>query len=616
MKPLLDRLAGAPFGLWLGLWCVALTVALTWPTAIHLDRAVLGSPHADGIKHLWTLWWMRAELLQQHQIPFETAYVNYPEGMALYPIEPLNGLLVSVLGFLPLVAATNLAALLNLTGTGLAAGLLGREVSGSRWGGLASATLLQGSAMALFTIDVGVGELQHLWWLPLGGWVWLRLRDTLRWPYAVGLGLALAGATLSCFYHGFFLATAISALALSTLWAGRQTPALLLRYGVAAGLGLLIVLPVVSTFAGSYGGGEPPQVGLLNYIRGDYGQPVTDPVSARLALPELVMPRRGLREGASMELLGYGGGRYLGWVAGLLGLGGLILKPRKAAPWVLAGLVGVLLAVGSFWVWDGQEATTAAGARYRLPFFYLNRALGYVSEPLNFPVRFLAVTAMACAVVSSLVVSRLPKPWMILPLAVVGVLDVQRHQLISRPLPSFAPWDFSELAPMAEDPQPTVDLSQAWRSDKEIRYASISAQVVHQSPIQAVPLARIEFFATQGRDMVGALPSVQALGQAFQGSQIVLDPGELERDLALLHHAGFHRLMILGIGPERSIHPQARSSLAQHLGTPWIDGEHALVWEIPEPTVGAEQLQRWQAEWERQIEASKDQQSAPGPQLR
>ncbi len=604
-----------PFVLVLGAWSVVLSVLLTWPTAVELNQGVLGSPNADGIKHLWTLWWMRQELLVQHQIPWDTEYLNFPQGMQLYPIEPLNGLAVSLLGFLPLVAATNLVALMNLSAMGIAGGLLGRELSGSRWGGAAAGTMLQGSAMALFTIHVGVGELQHMWWLPLGAWAWLRLRQGIGWRATLGLAGCLVGATLSCFYHGFFLATSVALLSLSTLWAGKRTPALLVRYAVAAGLGLVVVLPVVLSFSGSYGGDEVPQVGLLNYVTAEVGQPVTDPFSARLELSEIWTPRQGQRADASMERMGYGGGRYLGWVAMLLGLGGLVRAPKRALPWVLVGGVGVLLALGSFWGWGTGESLTASGARVRLPFFWLNRALGYVSEPLNFPVRFLALTVLALSACTALLTLKLKHPAWVFVLALVAVLDIQRHQLIGRPLPTFEPWDFSSLEAVSEGEHPTVDLTMAWRGDKEVRYAALSAQMVHGQPIQAVPLERIEFFATDGRDAVGVLPLVQSVGEGFIRVDTDLSSVDVRRDVSLLRAMGFERVMVLGVGQNRQVSPRVRLDLRTLLGQPILDAPQAMVFELPSFQVSSEELAQWQAEHAARVQALQQNQTQPGPQL-
>jgi hypothetical protein len=615
-RQVLDRIRGLPA--WVGsvAWSIALTLFLTWPTVLRMNRAAVGSEHADGMKHLWTLWWIRHELLVEHRLPFQTDLVNYPTGMELYPIEPLNGLLVTLLGFLPIVAAANFAAMLNLTLVGVAGGLLGRELSRTAWGGIAAGTLLQGSAFALFTLHVGVGELQHLWWLPLGLTAWLRLRRDLEWKNALLLGGSLIGATLSCFYHGFFLATGVAVMSLATLWAGRDTPKLLARYAVAAGLALAIVLPVTAMFSTSYKAGEVPQVGLSSYVFAEHGQPVTDPASARLDPPQLVVPRRGDRAEASPELQGYGGGRYLGIPALVLMLGAVVRSRGKAVPWVLTGAVGVMLAMGSHLVFAGAEITTEVGSRIRLPFFFLNRLLGYVSEPLNFPVRFLALTATALAACAALA-SRGPHRtrWVPAAIALLAVGDVQFNQLIPRPLPIFAPWDYPELEPLADGREPIADLSLAWRADREARMASLSAQLVHQQPLSGVPLERIEYFATDGRDYVASLPIVADLGEAFLGTNTEVHIEDPRRDLALIRDAGYTRLMVLGIGPQRQIPPQISRSMTEMLGPPLIDSERVMVWEVPEIDATEAELKRWRKQ---QLGAAEGYNTShqQGPQLR
>ncbi len=192
------------------LWAFGLACALTWPTIAHLDYATLGSVHADGMKHLWTLWWMRGSVWEEGRIPFETTLVNYPVGMELYPIEPLNGLLAIALPFLPIVLLSNVLVLLNMTLTGVAGAWFGRVLSGSFWGGLLAGTLLEGSAVMAFFVHVGVGELLHLWWLPLGLGCLLMARRTLAWRWFAALTGCLVGAMLSCFYLGFFLALAVA----------------------------------------------------------------------------------------------------------------------------------------------------------------------------------------------------------------------------------------------------------------------------------------------------------------------------------------------------------------------------------------------------------------------
>jgi hypothetical protein len=245
---------------------ILITIWMIWPAPLHFSDAVIGSPDADGMKHLWTLWWIQESIVSLNVIPFHTTLINYPFGIDLYPIEPLNGLVISALAWLPLIYASNVIAVLNLTLTGVCAGYLGRAVSGNREGGIAAGILVQTSAFAYFSIHSGVGELQHLWLLPLGLFTWVRLREHMMFRDAVFLGLSLAAAVLSCFYYGFFLALAVSLLSVVTFFAGAKTVRLLTWYAFAAGLSSVIAFPVISKFSTSYGEGEPPDMGRMTYI--------------------------------------------------------------------------------------------------------------------------------------------------------------------------------------------------------------------------------------------------------------------------------------------------------------------------------------------------------------
>ncbi|MCB9758611.1 MAG: hypothetical protein H6739_02100 [Alphaproteobacteria bacterium] len=616
--------------LWAGLsaWSLALAVALTWPAARHLNDAALGSPHADGLKHLWTLWRIRQDVLADGHFPFATKLINFPEGMDLYPIEPLNGLWAIFLGFLPIVATANALALLNLTLVGVTGAALGWRLSRSPWGALAAGTLLEGSAVALFTIHVGVGELQHIWWVPLGLVAWHRLRygpvDVGSWRDAIALGLALTAATISCFYHGFFLGLAVATLSTLTLWAGRASLRLAARYALAAGLAVSLVLPIMSSFSTSYQSEDPPDVGLWSYVTVDHGQPLTDPPSARLELAHTVVPATARRAPEVREIEGYGGGRYLGLPALLLGLLGLVLAPRRAWPWVVTGAVGVVFALGSYLAQGGETVLLSGDRRVQLPFLYLNRMLGYVSEPINFPVRFLAITVTALAACAALAAERLGPRWrpLVAALALVSVLDVQRHQLTSRPMATLTPWSYPQLEPLAEiDGAAIVDFSLAARADVEVRWASMSAQLAHQRPIHGVHIDRVQFFAQEGQRFIQALPLVQELGPALSTGRVDHAPKDLDRryrpDIAVLRSAGFTHLMVLGIGGSRTVPDALRTTLGQALGEPVIDSAGAMVWELPTVLATADELAAWSAEHEARVRALQAQQAGSfGPQIR
>jgi len=574
----------------MALWFAALSAALTWPMARQPYAAALGSVHADGMKHLWTLWWMKASVWDHGQFPFQTDLVNYPVGMDLYPIEPLNGIVAVALPWMGVVGLSNLLVFINMTLTGLAGAWFGREVADSRLAGFVAGTLIEGSAVMAFFVHVGVGELWHLWWLPLGLGCLLRARRTMAWPWFFALSACLVGALLSCFYIGFFLAVSVALWALMTLWNGWRTPPLLLRYAVAASLSLAIVLPVIKSFSTSYRSGDIPEVGLQSYLFDDHGQPITDPPSARVELAQLVTPGR---EPQRREDKAYGGGRYLGWLVIGLGLVGVIREPRKGLPWLAIAGIGVVMATGSYLTADGEAVLSGGSSRIRMPIFWLNRLLGYVAEPLNFPVRFLAVTVTALAALGALAVKRWP--WLAL-LAPLAVVEITWGQMLDWPWARFAPRDARALIPMQElEDRAIIDLALAVRSDQENRFSALGTQIRHGKQLNAIPLERIEFFARDGVHFVKATQIVQDLTPLYNNTGGQLD-GDYRADFAVLRDAGFSWILVAYRNGSEHLPSQLVVEMDRTFGEAVIRDTGLGVWEIPAVEHTEPELEGWKAQ--------------------
>lgn len=573
-------------------WSLLLAVTLTWPAAIRPSEAALGNVHADGMKHLWTLWWMQASVFEEGRVPFQTTLINHPTGMDLYPIEPLNGLFAVGLPFLSIVALSNALVILNLVITGMAGAWLGRLLSGSRLGGLAAGTLLMGSSVMAFFVHVGVGELLHLWWLPLGLGCLLRARETLRWPWFAALGGCLVGAMLSGFYLGFFLALSVAIWALSTLWAGRKTPALLLLYALTASASVGVVWPVTQQFAASYKSGDLPPVSLREYVLEQHGQPVTDPVSARLDPLELVTPRR---EASGREDLAYGGGRYLGLLALGVAVFGVVREPRRGGPLLLVAAGGVTFALGTWLVFGGSEVLVS-GTRLRLPLLWLNRLLGYLAEPLNFPIRFLAMTVTALAALGSLPFRRAsPRGRRILfALVLVAVAEVQANAQVQWPWDRFAPRDASALEGLRDEPGGAVlDLALVVRADHENRWSALSTQIAHGKASQAVPIERIEFFARDGHNFVTAFGLVKDLQPLYENYRDATLSADYTRDFALLGDAGFRWLLVTYRGGRERIPDVLVNEVTRVMGAPVAEGPGLAAWALPQVEASEEELSEW-----------------------
>ncbi len=593
---------------------LVLSVVLTWPVVTRLNGVVLGSPDADTMKHLWTLWWMRRVIAYDRAIPFATDYINFPSGLDLWPIEPLNGVMAAIMWPVPLVATANILALANLTLNGFFAGLLGHRLSRSPLAAHMTGLLLQCSAFSLFTIEVGVWELQHLWLLPLGFLIMLRLLDGAGWRWAALTGGFLALTTFACFYLGLFLALGMFVLGLFALFrrgSRLRTAALLL---LAAFIATALVVPVVHTFSGSYGIDERPGVGLVRYVfQEGHGQPVTDSESARLEPADLVRGRTGERSSGSRELLAYGGGRLLGLPLLLAATLGLLRRPRESAPWVVLFFLGLLLAMGAQW-----QRVDASGQvqQVTMPFLYLNRLLGYWGEPVNFPVRFLALSVVAVVAVAAMAIDgRLSRRWRVVLafLMASNALDVQARQLLPWPLPTFSLPDFSHLQGVSsENSGAVLDLPLAWRADQENRFRAMAAQMVHQHPIQAVPLERLEFFVRDGKLLADSLKMVQDLEAAWL-RQPMPQLRDYRGDLYVLRQAGFSMVLVGSLGGRDPLPDPLTTELESLLGLPLAETASSVLYAIPEPRATSAERAAWTEEYALRLELARRDDELPGP---
>lgn len=558
------------------LQCLLLALGLTWPAPARFFSEAVGNVEGDGVKHLWTLWWMRAEALGG-AAGLRTTLVNFPQGIELYPIEPLNGLLGLLLPPLDPIPLSNFLAILHLFLLGLCAGWLGKLVSERPLGAFVAGALAQGSAFAAFTLDVGVGELRQTWWVPLGLACLVKARMSLEPRWFVALALALAGATLSCFYHGFFLATAVSLHALATL---RPWGRLLGGYALAVVLSVAVVVPVVRTFSATYAPTERHGAASFGdwmaarYDLETYRGAALDPV-------ELLTPRDPST--VDRQTASYTGGRYLGFAALALALVGLVAAPRKAAPWLFIGAGGLFFSLGTVLWWDG--AIVGGDQRVVLPFATLNRALGWFAEPMNFPARFVVIPTMAIAVLGALAARW---KWA-LPLVPVAIIEVAWGDLVPWPratitLPrvdaaaiaaaDLPPGAVADLTAFTRAPSPGGGggRSVLARLDPESRTRAIAAQIALDRPFSTIPIERVDYWGPQGLEWTATL----GLAKALDGEQV--DAAALRESARLLAAEGYGAV-VLTHGCQNGP-PASAAALDQALG-PRVRAACATVWAVP-----------------------------------
>ncbi len=567
----------------------ALAVLLAWPDTLAPATHAIGADAGDIAKHVWNLWWARAEVAGGAP-GLTTTLVNWPAGMRLYPIEPFSELLALIVPLRPVLLA-NVLAVLNLFLTGLAAGWLGHLVTGTRPGALSTAALVQGSSFMAFTLHVGVGELRQLWWIPLGLACLVRaqLATSMRWFAA--LGLCLAASTLSCFYHGFFLATAVSLYALATLQRRHLT-----GYVLAAGLALLLTVPLVRTFADSYGAPED-RGSLWSWLSAPFA---VDPYAGTsLDLADTLRSRSGERATAEHSVYAYTGGRYLGIVAIGLALAGAL--DRRARPWVVIALGATVLAMGNVVWWRGEIVSSG----FTLPLLWLNRLLGWAAEPLNFPARFVAATCVAIGVLGGLTVSRWRLAAWLVP---VALIDIGANDLVPWPRKTTGlavatteapPGAIADLSVMLEGHGRKPNfytkegaLVASWLTT-EIRTRAIVMQMALGRPVQTVPIARQEMWALDGLLWTAALPLSEALVAH------TVTETELRASWFLLRDRGFGSIVLThacGAAPD----PQARQLLDWRLGA-GVKTACFTLWTVPDIVATAEEKAEWRAEQSRRV---------------
>jgi hypothetical protein len=202
-------------------------VVFSWPLALHISDGAVLARGSDFYPHIWNLWWVRFALLDLHQNPYHTTYLNYPTGMPLvfHVLDPLDGLVsIPLQGAVGLLAAFNLLRLAQVMFAATACYALLRTlrlpplVSGVG-GALFAFCPLMGTAMDLGQlVEISTG------WIPL--YILLLVRglgnrqqgiQAGRLWWVVAAGLALAASALSTWY--FFISLVLFTV-LYVLWQG------------------------------------------------------------------------------------------------------------------------------------------------------------------------------------------------------------------------------------------------------------------------------------------------------------------------------------------------------------------------------------------------------------
>lgn len=360
-----------------GLWTlpvyVGLTLLLTWPLALHwTSGTVRGTP--DHYLNLWSLWWVRSELIEQQQNPYYTELLFYPyrsgaNAVALY-YHPLL-LAVSVPGSLlsyafGFIATFNTLVLLAFALSGWTAYFLGQYFLENT-----GAAFVVGVAYTFSTYhfhNLSQGQLSVIWWVwiplyvlflhrslslaPPGPLLWWR-----RWRDPLLAALWLGLATLTDWYSVLYLLLYTAGLALYRLagyW--KQSYFTLVRLAV---IGLAWALPTAPLLLATLRAGRDGSVQLVEGAEVELLQAAT--------LPALFDPNRG-------------GGQWPAYFLGFVALGlaalGLWWGWRKGAiGWAFTAGICTLMSLGPYWRLElGENAARQAVQNgFMLPYWLLSQ---------------------------------------------------------------------------------------------------------------------------------------------------------------------------------------------------------------------------------------------------
>ena len=145
----------------------ALTIALTYPLALHWRTRLPGNDH-DAWQNVWNFWWVR-QALGRGQWPWHTDLLYAPDGAPLYlhTLNILNGILsLPVQLALGPIAAYNAVVFCSFTLAAYFAYLLVRFVTGSAAAGLVGGCIYGFSGYQFGHYYLGQTNLLASEWLP------------------------------------------------------------------------------------------------------------------------------------------------------------------------------------------------------------------------------------------------------------------------------------------------------------------------------------------------------------------------------------------------------------------------------------------------------------------
>ena len=209
---------------------LVLAIAVTFPLVLHFTDYIPGDSQSDVWAHLWGYYRTERALIQDHELPANVDYINYPYGGTLYHIDLLNSLLMLPLkACFGMVIGFNLLVLGHLVFAAYAAFLLAHHlVRRPAPAILAGAVYAFSPYVTSMGLTSGVSERLNLAWIPLFLWLFFLALRTGKLRYSVLAGLMCLFTAMGCYKYGIFLAMFVLVLFIylgaGPIWARLRQP--------------------------------------------------------------------------------------------------------------------------------------------------------------------------------------------------------------------------------------------------------------------------------------------------------------------------------------------------------------------------------------------------------
>lgn len=377
---------------------LALALGLTWPVAAAPFTRVPGAARTDLWDSLWGLWFV-AHSVAAGELPWRTTLMGWPDGGVLVVADPVNSLLGLPLVLLVGVPfAYSVLVVAHVLFSALAAHALAEELFDGPGPGWVAGVGWAAAPVMISAIHNGTSEAIAGGWLALSVYAVLRA-VRLGGAWRCGLaGMAMAVCAWGSWYAGLCAWIAWTAVLLLCNPGGRFARRLGRMAGVAA-VALALTAPVAlamqqgSTSADNLVGIKHPKE--LMSVRRTIG--AADP-RGWFAVGDFRSPDFRVLSRYGEEFIHC---HYLGWslifaafVASWRTREGSA-PPRARGALALAGLVGLLLAMGPVVAMDGQALILRGRLAIPLPYFLLERLPGFSGLSLLYRLAMLPSLVLA-----------------------------------------------------------------------------------------------------------------------------------------------------------------------------------------------------------------------------